>query len=67
MVELRRNVAKHKLADGGIVSVALGPMSADPGGAPLIDFLLGELAGFTGAGWEQEDDVTMVTLQRQAT
>ena len=29
MVELRRNVAKHKLADGGIVSVALGPMSAD--------------------------------------
>jgi serine phosphatase RsbU (regulator of sigma subunit)/anti-sigma regulatory factor (Ser/Thr protein kinase) len=34
------------------------------GGAPLIDFLLAELARFTGAGWEQEDDVTMVTLQR---
>jgi 4-hydroxy-2-oxoheptanedioate aldolase len=29
LVELRRNVAKHKLAEGGIVSVALGPMSAD--------------------------------------
>lgn len=29
MVELRRNVAKHKLTDGGIVSVALGPMSGD--------------------------------------
>ena len=29
MVELRRNVAKHKLVEGGIVSVALGPMSAD--------------------------------------
>ena len=29
MVELRRNVAKHKLADGGIVSVAMGPMSSD--------------------------------------
>ena len=35
-----------------------------PGGAPLIDPLLGELAGFTRAGWEQEDDVTLVTLQR---
>jgi serine phosphatase RsbU (regulator of sigma subunit)/anti-sigma regulatory factor (Ser/Thr protein kinase) len=34
------------------------------GGAPLIEFILAELARFTGAGWEQEDDVTMVTLQR---
>lgn len=31
-----------------------------------IDFLLGELNNFTGAGWEQEDDVTLVTLQRIA-
>ncbi|HLJ82276.1 MAG TPA: SpoIIE family protein phosphatase [Ktedonobacterales bacterium] len=31
---------------------------------PLIDFLLQELAAFTGDGWEQEDDVTLVTLQR---
>ena len=30
----------------------------------LIDFLLAELAAFTGPDWEQEDDVTMVTLQR---
>src|SRR5207237_1712845 len=30
----------------------------------LIDFLLGELAAFTGPDWEQEDDVTIVTLQR---
>ena len=36
------------------------------GGASLIDHLLMELARFTGAGWEQEDDVTMVTLQRAA-
>ena len=36
------------------------------GGASLIDFLLQELAGFTGENWEQEDDVTLVTLQRQA-
>ncbi len=34
------------------------------GGATLIDFLLGELATFTGADWEQEDDVTMVVLNR---
>jgi serine phosphatase RsbU (regulator of sigma subunit) len=32
------------------------------GGAALIDLLLASLAGFTGTGWEQEDDVTLVTL-----
>jgi serine phosphatase RsbU (regulator of sigma subunit)/anti-sigma regulatory factor (Ser/Thr protein kinase) len=31
---------------------------------PLIEHLLNELAAFTGPGWEQEDDVTLVTLQR---
>jgi serine phosphatase RsbU (regulator of sigma subunit)/anti-sigma regulatory factor (Ser/Thr protein kinase) len=36
------------------------------GGAALIDYLLGQLASFTGADWEQEDDVTLVTLQRTA-
>jgi serine phosphatase RsbU (regulator of sigma subunit)/anti-sigma regulatory factor (Ser/Thr protein kinase) len=36
------------------------------GGARLIDFLLGELASFTGPGWEQEDDVTLVALERAA-
>jgi anti-sigma regulatory factor (Ser/Thr protein kinase) len=35
-----------------------------PGNIQLIDFLLNELALFTGSGWEQEDDVTLVTLQR---
>ncbi|RPI25470.1 MAG: hypothetical protein EHM70_20025, partial [Chloroflexota bacterium] len=35
-----------------------------PGGTALIDFLLSELAAFTGEGWEQEDDVTFLTLQR---
>ncbi len=33
-------------------------------GTPLIDVLLDELKRFTGEGWEQEDDVTMVLLQR---
>lgn len=41
-------------------------MAAHPGGAALIDFLLAELAEFTGPDWEQEDDVTFVTLERVA-
>jgi serine phosphatase RsbU (regulator of sigma subunit) len=34
------------------------------GGASLIDFLLAELKCFTGEEWEQEDDMTLLTLQR---
>jgi serine phosphatase RsbU (regulator of sigma subunit) len=30
----------------------------------LVDFLMEELSSFTGDGWEQEDDITLVTLQR---
>jgi serine phosphatase RsbU (regulator of sigma subunit) len=37
-----------------------------PGGPELIELLLGELDGFTGPGWEQEDDITLVALQRAA-
>lgn len=33
-------------------------------GTPPIVFLLHELADFTGADWEQEDDITLVALQR---
>ena len=33
-------------------------------GAELIEHLRGALADFTGPGWEQEDDVTFVTLER---
>jgi serine phosphatase RsbU (regulator of sigma subunit) len=29
----------------------------------LVDRLLNELSGFVGDGWEQEDDITLVTLQ----
>jgi len=35
-----------------------------PGGREMIDFLLGQLGDFTGAGWEQEDDVTLLVLKR---
>ena len=30
----------------------------------LIEVLLQDLAAFTGPAWEQEDDVTLLTLQR---
>lgn len=32
--------------------------------SPVIDFLLSQLTSFTGDDWEQEDDVTLVTLKR---
>jgi serine phosphatase RsbU (regulator of sigma subunit) len=34
------------------------------GGPSSIDFLLGRLAEFTGADWEQEDDITFVIIER---
>ena len=39
-------------------------MADQEGGPGLIDHLLGELDRFTGEGWEQEDDVTLVVLHR---
>ncbi len=39
-------------------------LAAHVNGTSLIDFLLGELRSFTGEGWEQEDDVTLLMLQR---
>jgi serine phosphatase RsbU (regulator of sigma subunit)/anti-sigma regulatory factor (Ser/Thr protein kinase) len=46
----------------------LRDLVAQPTGSDtsLIDFLLDELHRFTGDGWEQEDDVTLVTLERAA-
>jgi serine phosphatase RsbU (regulator of sigma subunit) len=43
-----------------------GFVGAHPGGATLIDSLLAELEQFTGGEWEQEDDITLVTLERTA-
>ncbi len=39
-------------------------LQRDLTGKDLLDFLLNKLAAFTGPGWEQEDDVTLVTLLR---
>ena len=35
-------------------------------GSALIGYLLNELSRFTGEGWVQEDDITLVTLERSA-
>src|SRR3712207_4513050 len=44
----------------------LGTLVAEHGEeeGSLVDFLLEELASFTGEGWEQEDDITLVILER---
>jgi serine phosphatase RsbU (regulator of sigma subunit) len=42
----------------------MGLVGKNPGGAELLDVLLDELARFTGPDWEQEDDVTLVTVIR---
>ena len=34
------------------------------GESSVIDFLLSELTHFTGEDWEQEDDITLVNLER---
>jgi serine phosphatase RsbU (regulator of sigma subunit) len=39
-------------------------VGAHPDAATLIDSLLAELERFTGEEWEQEDDITLLTLQR---
>jgi serine phosphatase RsbU (regulator of sigma subunit) len=37
------------------------------GGEAMVSFLLSELSRFTGEDWEQEDDITLVTLERSET
>ncbi len=41
-------------------------MATDEAGSRLLDRLLEGLHAFTGASWEQEDDITLVTLRRAA-
>jgi serine phosphatase RsbU (regulator of sigma subunit)/predicted ester cyclase len=45
----------------------LGALIAEHGEErPLGDFLMEDLYSFVGEGWEQEDDITLVTLRRAA-
>ncbi|RPI30116.1 MAG: GAF domain-containing protein [Chloroflexota bacterium] len=39
-------------------------IAAHHGEANLVEYLLSELKAFTGGEWEQEDDVTLVSLER---
>ena len=41
-----------------------GLMDTERPGSELLDHLLDELHGFVGEGWDQEDDITLVALQR---
>ncbi len=45
-------------------SYLMSLLQQDMTGKELIDFLLKQLENFTGPNWEQEDDVTLVTLHR---
>jgi serine phosphatase RsbU (regulator of sigma subunit)/predicted ester cyclase len=37
-----------------------------PQEGPLVGFLIDKLRSYTGDGWEQEDDITLMTLERSA-
>jgi serine phosphatase RsbU (regulator of sigma subunit)/anti-sigma regulatory factor (Ser/Thr protein kinase) len=39
-----------------------GLLADHPGGTEVIDFLIKALAEFTGEGWDQEDDITLLAL-----
>jgi serine phosphatase RsbU (regulator of sigma subunit)/anti-sigma regulatory factor (Ser/Thr protein kinase) len=39
-------------------------LAQHPGGLATINYLLDQLVAFTGPNWEQEDDATLVVLQR---
>ena len=41
-------------------------VASHAGGAALIESVLEDLEIFTGPNWEQEDDVTLMTLEREA-
>jgi serine phosphatase RsbU (regulator of sigma subunit)/anti-sigma regulatory factor (Ser/Thr protein kinase) len=54
------NLAREMFGEGRLRTM----VEQNPGGESLIDGLRAELRDFTGPDWEQEDDVTLVTLQR---
>ncbi len=53
---------EHEMFSFGRLMGFLG--EAPNGDGSLVERILTELARFTGEGWEQEDDVTLVTLER---
>ncbi len=55
------NVEREMFSFGRLMDFLAGEPTGD---ASLVERVLAELARFTGEGWEQEDDVTLVTLER---
>jgi serine phosphatase RsbU (regulator of sigma subunit) len=54
---------RHEMFGFPRLMALLGKPAQEP--SPIL-FLLQELATFTGPDWEQEDDLTLVVLQRAA-
>ena len=55
--------AQHQMFDIGRLTSVTSDGSAS--GSALIQRVLAALGRFTGAGWEQEDDLMLLTLERQ--
>ncbi len=62
-----RHLEAHNLQGEMFGSPRLRALAAKYGGdGSLGDSLLEELYSFVGEGWEQEDDITLLTLRRSA-
>jgi serine phosphatase RsbU (regulator of sigma subunit) len=55
--------AEHRMFDIGRLTAVTASGRAE--GSALIERVLTELGRFTGSGWEQEDDLMLLTLERQ--
>lgn len=55
--------AERRMFDIGRLTAVTASGRAD--GSALIERVLTELGQFTGSGWEQEDDLMLLTLERQ--
>lgn len=59
-----RNRRRQMFGVPRMTTLLRGEVCGDARGEIMIDCLLAELARFTGADWEQDDDVTIVTIER---
>jgi serine phosphatase RsbU (regulator of sigma subunit)/anti-sigma regulatory factor (Ser/Thr protein kinase) len=56
------NAKREMFSFGRLQALVAGGSGSEQ---PMTQYLLEELARFTGGGWEQEDDITMVLLERE--
>ena len=59
----RPTTRSREMFDTGRLAAVAAEGQSD--GAALIERVLAELGRFTGPSWEQEDDLTLLTLERQ--